>query len=332
VKIGLSKKVKGEPRHITLIITRAEHYDIRTAIVHDVLKGQYSPVREPFTVRTPQGIEYMMRYRFHMKHLDDLMLTFPHADFSPGLESHMKEETKAILNSIKTPKFEIPDFHGDLRRFQKVSVWRILRKMYPDYPQKKKGGSWKSEEKPLYHYLNDEMGLGKTVQALAVIAGMKAQKKGRKRKTLVVVPGSVKHNWRKEILKFTDLVPMVVHGTLQERREQLRTEHWDVAIINPEMLRVRQSFDEDQVPGALRSRVRSCDPGRVPPLQEPEGPADDRFAQAAVVPQDGHVGNPSAQRQAGRGVDLPALDVSEEVPRLRHLREAARREERLESR
>ncbi|WP_231910048.1 DEAD/DEAH box helicase [Corynebacterium cystitidis] len=57
--------------------------------------------------------------------------------------------------------------------------------------------------------IGDEMGLGKTMQALAVITHLAA--KGHTT-ALVVCPPSLRINWARELTKFTDLVPHVLHG------------------------------------------------------------------------------------------------------------------------
>ena len=57
--------------------------------------------------------------------------------------------------------------------------------------------------------LGDEMGLGKTVQALTVIADMRAKDETH---FLVVCPASVMVNWKRETDKFTDIPAIVIHG------------------------------------------------------------------------------------------------------------------------
>src|SRR5258708_3374852 len=64
--------------------------------------------------------------------------------------------------------------------------------------------------------LADDMGLGKTVQALAA-SELLRRRKGIER-GLVIAPASVKHQWKTEIEKFTDLPSQIVDGLLPRRR------------------------------------------------------------------------------------------------------------------
>lgn len=64
----------------------------------------------------------------------------------------------------------------------------------------------------------DDMGLGKTVQAVAA-AEILARTAGVER-VLIIAPTSLKHQWRREIERFTDREALVVEG-LQSRRNEL---------------------------------------------------------------------------------------------------------------
>lgn len=59
--------------------------------------------------------------------------------------------------------------------------------------------------------LGDEMGLGKTLQAIALATHLK-QVKGKLR-GVIVVPASLTENWRREIVRFSDLRPHVLRGS-----------------------------------------------------------------------------------------------------------------------
>ena len=66
--------------------------------------------------------------------------------------------------------------------------------------------------------IGDEMGLGKTIQAIAA-AEIMARQLGVER-VIVICPTSLKHQWEREIARFTDRKATVVGG-LRGRREQL---------------------------------------------------------------------------------------------------------------
>lgn len=65
--------------------------------------------------------------------------------------------------------------------------------------------------------IGDEMGLGKTVQALAV-AEILAQHAGVER-VLIVCPTSLKHQWEREIAKFTERDSIVIGGLAPQRAQ-----------------------------------------------------------------------------------------------------------------
>lgn len=68
--------------------------------------------------------------------------------------------------------------------------------------------------------LADEMGLGKSLQALTVAAI--DYERGRARRVLVVAPASLKGNWADEITTFTSFSHVVVDGTPNVRKLQLK--------------------------------------------------------------------------------------------------------------
>lgn len=88
--------------------------------------------------------------------------------------------------------------------------------------------------------LADDMGLGKTVQAIAAAALLKEMRDIQK--AVVICPASLKHQWAREIRRFTALPVTVVEGNLEARRELYREPSF-FKIINYELVR----FDMDEL-------------------------------------------------------------------------------------
>lgn len=87
--------------------------------------------------------------------------------------------------------------------------------------------------------LADDMGLGKTVQAIAAAALLKEMRDIQK--AVIICPASLKHQWAREIRRFTSLTATVVQGNLEERRKLYREPSF-FKIINYEL--ARHDFDE----------------------------------------------------------------------------------------
>jgi hypothetical protein len=81
--------------------------------------------------------------------------------------------------------------------------------------------------------LADDMGLGKTVQAIA--AAMVLREHALVERVLVVCPASLKHQWMREIRRFTDVETVVVEGPATARRA-LYHRRAAFTIVNYELL------------------------------------------------------------------------------------------------
>ncbi len=81
--------------------------------------------------------------------------------------------------------------------------------------------------------LADDMGLGKTLQAISAAVWL-GEHEGIK-KTLIICPASLKHQWAREIAKFTRLESQVIQGTPPQRGVQYRRE-CSFFILNYELL------------------------------------------------------------------------------------------------
>ena len=88
--------------------------------------------------------------------------------------------------------------------------------------------------------LADDMGLGKTVQAIAAAALLKEMRDIQK--AVIICPASLKHQWAREIRRFTTLPVTVVEGNLEARRALYREPSF-FKIINYELVR----FDMDEL-------------------------------------------------------------------------------------
>ena len=86
----------------------------------------------------------------------------------------------------------------------------------------------------------DDMGLGKTVQAIAAATLLKQLRDIQH--VLIVCPASLKHQWAREIRRFTSLSVQVIEGNRIQRRGLYRDLQF-FNIINYELVR----FDEDQI-------------------------------------------------------------------------------------
>jgi superfamily II DNA or RNA helicase len=88
--------------------------------------------------------------------------------------------------------------------------------------------------------LADDMGLGKTVQAIAATALLKQLRDIQH--VLIVCPASLKHQWAREIRRFSSLSVQVIEGNPIQRRDLYRDLQF-FNIINYELVR----FDEEEI-------------------------------------------------------------------------------------
>lgn len=147
-----------------------------------------------------------------------------------------------------------PAIHDHLKNQQDIEAVQQQKRWFLD--QVKQGHrSLNVISTPLYGYqeegvlhlsfgrramLADDMGLGKTVQAIAAAALLRQLRDIQH--VLVVCPASLKHQWAREIRRFTSLSVQVIEGNPIERRQLYRDLQF-FNIINYELVR----YDEEEL-------------------------------------------------------------------------------------
>lgn len=187
-------------RHIVLDMTPQESADCYWILRSEVLRG----MRPKFKASNGR-----VRYRFNEEHLEKLILTFPFAELSPGMDNQVRRAETYEIDEV--PELELPGFKGELYPYQAVAVGKII-------------------ENPLF-MLNDSMGLGKSPMALASVCELDAIP------ALIICPNSAKWTWERFVEQFTEYESIIVNGTRAERESQIR-KHSDFTIINYEALRL----------------------------------------------------------------------------------------------
>ena len=227
MKIMLSKKQRGQRRHVVMTCTVPEASEIRGIIYHEVLRGEVYPVSENYFVPQPTGARIAMtRFRLHMRYMERLMLTFPFADFSPGLTSRLSAQAQAELRALPIPEnLDLGCFTGDLRDYQKQAVGVMLPKEQSRFS------------------LEDDLGLGKSWELLAILAAKRAVP------AVIVVRNSIKFMWARFVEQLTDYTYGVLDGTAAERASILEQEP-DIVIANHEALRVKKWQEDDAGDGS----------------------------------------------------------------------------------
>lgn len=234
--ISLNKKVPGQKRHVILLCD-ADEINKVAPVVAEVIKG-YKPERD-FIAATGKW-----KYRFSTKFLDDLLLAFPLATKSPGLQKRMDRLSSAALDEREVDPFEIPglwdrwkDAPAQPFPHQYIAIAECVRFI-----------NGEMDESEVESFLeNDEMGLGKTLITLCTIL-MLCSMWGRQLKVLVVTPYNGKKVWERENSRWAGFDLQLIESTTQTpaERRKLIGRRADLTVINPEMLRGERLYDRSK--------------------------------------------------------------------------------------
>jgi superfamily II DNA or RNA helicase len=169
-------------------------------------------------------------------------------------------ELNAVPASFRATLHVGQDVHDHLKNQQDIEAVELQKKWFLE--QVEIGArSLNVISTPLYRYqeegvlhlafgrrvlLADDMGLGKTIQAIAA-AALLHQLRDIQR-VLIVTPASLKHQWAREINRFTSLPVQIIQGNQVERRRQYREPQF-FNIVNYELVLydqgdiIKQQFD-----------------------------------------------------------------------------------------
>ena len=120
-----------------------------------------------------------------------------------------------LAEEIEKTALKLDGFKGNLRHYQTFGAKYIIHQKNV--------------------LLGDEMGLGKTIQAIAAMEHINETREGKKY-FLVICPASVLINWAREIVKFSSLIPHILHGKSLEERFDRWIEKGGAAITNYESI------------------------------------------------------------------------------------------------
>jgi superfamily II DNA or RNA helicase len=169
-------------------------------------------------------------------------------------------ELNALPASVREHFHVGQDVHDYLNNQQDIEAVQLQKKWFAE--QVEIGTrSLNVISTPLYQYqeegvthltfgrrvlLADDMGLGKTVQAIAAAALLKQLRDIQR--VLIVTPASLKHQWAREIQRFTSLPVQIIQGNQIDRRKQYREPqffnivNYELALYDQEEI-VKQQFD-----------------------------------------------------------------------------------------
>lgn len=235
MKITYSKKGDERGRHIVLTCDVEERHEAQTLIESDIL-----------TDRTPDGRrikpvidieDETVFFRFAVRYLERLMLVFPEAELSKGVQVVLGRVEEERLKALPMPEYKFKGFKG--------KFWGSEQKGEPNFQAQ---GAHQIVTNSI-DFLCDDMGLGKSYQFLAALCRLiTLSGKGDDYRCLLVVPNNVKYTWAEAIMDWFDLSYVVIDAqtqTFNERQRLIESSGAQVVIVNTEGIRARPIHAEN---------------------------------------------------------------------------------------
>lgn len=141
-------------------------------------------------------------------------------------EVRCRDDVRQYLAELRDAAFREATLAKAFPRGSKSAALKTLMKV-PLYDYQAEGALFAAKAGRCL--IGDEMGLGKTIQALAG-AEIMAKHFGVER-VLILCPTSLKHQWHREIEKFTERSSLVISGLRPQREQQFR-EPGGIKIMN----------------------------------------------------------------------------------------------------
>lgn len=152
--------------------------------------------------------------------------------------------TETVLEELGV-NFEAPEIWReragalrDLSRLKKAPVPASLDSRLRIYQQIGSAWLWHLFKNRLGGILADEMGLGKTVETIAFLSAVFAEDASPDLRVLVVAPAGLVENWRRELAKFAQDLPVLVHHGQKRSCEALSKFPRGIVITSYATLRI----------------------------------------------------------------------------------------------
>lgn len=142
-----------------------------------------------------------------------------------------------ISKSVRDSLDEIGEFKSLFRKIKEKREFDPSNLKVKLFPYQKIGFNWL---KNMYDIgfgaiLADDMGLGKTLQTVSLLNEIWNENK--KVLALVIVPTSLLHNWKEEIVKFSSMKPILIEGVSKSRKEIIEKTEKGLLITTYQALR-----------------------------------------------------------------------------------------------